>query len=153
MQALFSGGKGGLHTIDAVGHRIVHGGEQFKNPVLINEEVIQEITALAQFAPLHCEPNVTGIKALQKILPPVPHVAVFDTSAHASLEAKAFLYGIPREYYEKYKIRKYGFHGINHSYVAEEAASLLNKPLEAIKIITCHLGNGCSISAFEKEKV
>lgn len=152
MQALFPDGDKALHEIDAVGHRIVHGGERFKGPTLINQEVIQEISELAEFAPLHCEPNIIGIKALQKLLPKIPHIAVFDTSAHAEMEFKAFLYGIPFEYYEKYKIRKYGFHGINHSYIAFEAACLIGKPLEELKIITCHLGNGCSISAFEKGK-
>lgn len=148
MHALFS--KKDLEEIDAVGHRVVHGGEQFKGPALVNKEVINEITKLSKFAPLHCQPNVTGIDVLQELLPNIPHVAVFDTAAHASMDFKAFLYGIPIEYYEKYKIRKYGFHGINHSYVAHEAARLLNNPLEKLKIITCHLGNGCSITAFEK---
>jgi acetate kinase len=152
MQALFPCGNSALHEIEAVGHRIVHGGELFKKPVLINKEVIEEITTLAQFAPLHCEPNIAGIEALRDLLPNIPQVAVFDTSAHAAMEYKAFLYGLPIEYYEKYKIRKYGFHGINHSYIALEAARHIKKPFEGLKIITCHLGNGCSISAFEKGK-
>lgn len=142
----------GLEEIDAVGHRVVHGGEQFKGPALINKEVIKEITKLSKFAPLHCQPNVIGIEVLQELLPNIPHVAIFDTAAHAAMDFKAFLYGIPIEYYEKHKIRKYGFHGINHTYVAHEAARLLKKPLEELKIITCHLGNGCSITAFEKGK-
>lgn len=141
-----------LKEIDAVGHRVVHGGELFKAPTLINKEVIKEITKLSKFAPLHCQPNVTGIEVLQELLPNIPHVAVFDTAAHTTMDFKAFLYGIPIEYYEKHKIRKYGFHGINHSYVAHEAARLLKKPLGELKIITCHLGNGCSITAFEKGK-
>lgn len=152
MEYLFSNENKALKGIDAIGHRIVHGGERFTKPVLINKEVIKEISELAEFAPLHCEPNIIGIEVLQKIFPNVPHVAVFDTAAHASLQPKAFLYGIPYEYYEKYKIRKYGFHGINHSYVAHVAARHIKKPFEALKIITCHLGNGCSISAFEKGK-
>lgn len=152
IQALFPIRNEALYEIDAVGHRIVHGGEQFKSPILIDKKVIKEIAELAQFAPLHCEPNIAGIEALQELLPNIPHLAVFDTSAHAAMECKAFLYGIPIEYYEKYKIRKYGFHGINHSYVALEAAGLIKKPLEELKIITCHLGNGCSISAFKKGK-
>lgn len=139
-----------LEGIDAVGHRVVHGGERFKGPVLVNKEVIKEITELARFAPLHCQPNVIGIEVLQELLPDIPHVAVFDTAAHATMSPKAFLYGLPIEYYEKHKIRKYGFHGINHSYVASEAARLLKKPLEELKIVTCHLGSGCSITAFEK---
>lgn len=138
--------------IDAVGHRIVHGGEQFKGPTLVNKEVVKEISKLAKFAPLHCQPNVTGIEVLQEMLPDIPHVAIFDTSTHATMGFKAFMYGLPMEYYEKHKIRKYGFHGINHAYAAHEAARLLKKPLEELKIITCHLGNGCSITAFENGK-
>lgn len=141
-----------FREIDAVGHRVVHGGEQFKEPTLVNKEVIKEITKLSKFAPLHCQPNVIGIEVLQELLPDIPHVAVFDTAVHATMDSKAFLYGIPFEYYEKYKIRKYGFHGINHSYVALEAARLLKKEIISLKIITCHLGNGCSITAFEKGK-
>lgn len=142
----------GLEDISAVGHRVVHGGEQFKGPILIDKEVIKEISKLAKFAPLHCQPNVIGIEVLQELLPEIPHVAVFDTAAHATMDFKAFLYGLPIEYYEKHKIRKYGFHGINHSYVAHEAAQLLKKELKELKIVTCHLGNGCSITAFEKGK-
>lgn len=136
--------------IDAVGHRIVHGGECYRDPVLIDDEVIKNLKKIAVFAPLHCQPNITGIEVLQEMLPKVPQVAVFDTATHATMPAKAFLYGIPLEYYEKYKIRKYGFHGINHAYVAHKAAKVLEKPLKDLKIITCHLGNGCSITAFEK---
>lgn len=150
MHALFSNKN--LEEIDAVGHRVVHGGEQFKGPTLVNKEVIKEITKLSKFAPLHCQPNVIGIEVLQELLPDIPHVAIFDTAAHATMNYKSFLYGIPIEYYEKHKIRKYGFHGINHSYVAQEAARLLKKPLEELKMVTCHLGNGCSITAFEKGK-
>lgn len=150
MHALFPDKE--LGEIDAVGHRVVHGGELFKGPILINKEVIKEITKLSKFAPLHCLPNVIGIEILQELLPNIPHVAVFDTAAHATMDFKAFLYGIPIEYYEKYKIRKYGFHGINHSYVAHEAARLIKKRFEELKIVTCHLGNGCSITAFEEGK-
>lgn len=150
MHALFSNED--LKDIDAVGHRVVHGGEQFKGPTLVDKGVIKEITKLSKFAPLHCQPNVTGIEVLQNLLPDIPHVAVFDTATHATMDFKAFLYGLPLEYYEKHKIRKYGFHGINHLYVALEAARLLNKSFEELKIITCHLGNGCSITAFDKGK-
>lgn len=150
MHALFSNEN--LEEINAVGHRVVHGGEQFKGPTLINKEVIQGITKLSRFAPLHCQPNVMGIEVLQELLPNIPHVAVFDTAAHATIDSKAFLYGLPIEYYEKHKIRKYGFHGINHSYVAFEAARHLKKRFEELKIVSCHLGNGCSITAFEKGK-
>lgn len=152
MQALFPAESRIFDEIDAVGHRVVHGGESFKSPTLINKEVIKELKELAKFAPLHCQPNVIGIEVLQELLPGVPHVAVFDTATHATMDFKAFLYAIPIEYYEKYKIRKYGFHGINHAYVAHEAARLLKKRLEELKIVTCHLGNGCSITAFEKGK-
>lgn len=150
MHALFSNADVGL--IDAVGHRVVHGGELFKSPILIDKQVIKQISELAKLAPLHCQPNVIGIEVLQQLLPDIPHVAIFDTAVHATMDFKAFLYGLPLEYYEKHKIRKYGFHGINHWYVAVEAARLLNTPLEQLKIITCHLGNGCSVTAFEKGK-
>jgi acetate kinase len=151
MHALFPAGDPILKGIDAIGHRIVHGGERFKSPVLINKEVIKEIAELARFAPLHCQPNVIGIEVLQELIN-VPQVAVFDTAPFATMEEKAFLYGLPMAYYEKHKIRKYGFHGINHVYVATEAAQYLKKPLESLKMITCHLGNGCSITPFEKGK-
>lgn len=150
MHALFTSEK--LKEIDAVGHRVVHGGERFKGPTLVNKEVIKEIKKLSNFAPLHCQPNVIGIEVLQELLPHIPHVAIFDTAAHATMDFKAFLYGLPNEYYEKHKIRKYGFHGINHLYVAHEAALFLKKPLSELKLITCHLGNGCSITAFENGK-
>ncbi len=136
--------------IDGVGHRIVHGGERFRNPVLIDAEVIDGIKEAARFAPLHCQPNIIGIEVAQEVLPDIPHVAVFDTAAHQTIPPKAFLYGLPAELYEKSKIRKYGFHGINHSYVANEAAQILGQPLPDLKVITCHLGNGCSITAFER---
>lgn len=150
MHALFPIGERALNEIDAVGHRIVHGGEKFKSPTMIDKEVIKEIRKLEKFDPLHCEPNIIGIEILQELLPHIPHVAIFDTATHAAMPSKAFLYGLPIEYYEKDQIRKYGFHGINHAYVAIEAARLLKKSLEELKVVTCHLGNGCSISAFEK---
>lgn len=152
MRALFVSDSWDLSEIEVVGHRVVHGGELFKRPTLVTKEVLKEISELSRFAPLHCQPNVTGIEILHELLPHIPHVAIFDTSTHATMEPKAFLYGIPREYYEKHKIRKYGFHGINHFYVATEAARLLKNRLEDLKIVTCHLGNGCSITAFEKGK-
>jgi acetate kinase len=133
--------------IDAVGHRIVHGGEALRNPTLINAEVIRQVREVGRFVPLHSTPNLVGIAVSQEVLSTVPHVAVFDTAAYAPLDFKAFLYGIPIEFYEKHKLRKYGFHGINHSYVAGEAAKLLGR--NNLKIISCHLGSGCSITAFE----
>jgi acetate kinase len=135
-------------SIHGVGHRIVHGGERFRNPVLIDAEVIRGIKEAAVFAPLHCQPNVIGIEVARELLPEVPQVAVFDTAAHQTLEPRAFLYAVPIEYYETWKIRRYGFHGINHNYVAQEAARILATPLERLKVITCHLGNGCSVTAF-----
>ena len=117
---------------------------------MIDADVLENIKEAAKFAPLHCQANVTGIEVAQELWPDLPQVAVFDTAAHAAMPPKAFLYGIPLKYYEKYHIRKYGFHGINHSYVAHEAAKMMAKPLEILKLITCHLGNGCSITAFEK---
>jgi acetate kinase len=139
---------GAIGSIDGVGHRVVHGGERFRNPVLIDAEVIEGIKEAARFAPLHCQPNIVGIEVAQELLPDIPHIAVFDTAAHQTLPPKAFLYGLPAELYTDHKIRKYGFHGINHSYVAQEAARLSGKPLANLKMITCHLGNGCSVTAF-----
>ncbi|MBA3956856.1 MAG: acetate kinase [Parachlamydiaceae bacterium] len=150
IHALFS--EKSLSGIEAMGHRVVHGGEQFKGPTLVDSKVIKDISELAKFAPLHCQPNVIGIEMLRELLPDIPHVAIFDTATHATMGSKAYLYGLPFEYYEKHKIRKYGFHGINHAYVAQEASRLLKKRFEELKIVTCHLGNGCSINAFEKGK-
>ena len=150
IHALYQEIKNQKIDIHAIGHRVVHGGDWYRNPVLITEEVIKHLKEAAKFAPLHSEPNITGIEVLQELLPDTPHIAVFDTAAHAAMEPKAFLYGIPIEYYKKHKIRKYGFHGINHDYVAREAAKIAAKPFEELKIITSHLGNGCSITAFEK---
>lgn len=146
-----SGASGG-EVIDAVGHRIVHGGERLRDSVIIDQYVIKEMKAAAQFAPLHCQPNIIGIEVLQELLPKAVHVAVFDTGVHRTMKSKAFLYALPLEYYEKHKIRKYGFHGINHSYAAKEAAGLLKKKIEELRLITCHLGNGCSITAFKEGK-
>jgi acetate kinase len=137
-----------IRPIEGVGHRIVHGGERFRTPVLITAEVIEGIKEAARFAPLHSQPNIMGIEVAQELLPDIPHVAVFDTAAHQTLPPKAFLYGLPAELYEKYKLRRYGFHGINHSYVAQEAARMAARPLSDLKVITCHLGNGCSIAAW-----
>lgn len=145
MEALFE--EINTSKIEAVGHRVVHGGEKFRAPVFINKEVIRHIKQVGHFVPLHSGPNLIGIEIAQKWLPAIPHIAVFDTAAYTNMAQKAFLYGIPVEFYEKYHIRKYGFHGINHSYVAQTASQLLKR--EKIKLISCHLGNGCSITAFE----
>jgi len=138
--------------ISAVGHRVVHGGEDFFHSVLIDDEVIKTIKSYISLAPLHNPPNLAGIKAARSLLPDVPQVAVFDTAFHQTLAEKAFLYALPYQYYEKYKIRRYGFHGTSHRYIAERAAKFLKKPLKELKIITCHLGNGCSITAIDKGK-
>ena len=145
MQALFD--QIDTSGIEGVGHRVVHGGETLRDPGRITAKVIQEIRQVGRFVPLHSAPNLIGIEVAQKRMPSAVHVAVFDTAAYAHLDRKAFLYGIPVEFYEKHHIRKYGFHGINHGYVAHETAKLLGK--KDLKIITCHLGSGCSITAFE----
>lgn len=136
-----------MQEISAVGHRVVHAGEDFASSVLLTDEVMKAIRKNIELAPLHNPPNIMGIEACQRLMPKVPQVAVFDTAFHQTMPAKAYLYGIPYEYYEKYKIRKYGFHGTSHKYVAQRAAALLGKSLEEAKVITCHLGNGSSIAA------
>jgi acetate kinase len=147
MHAVFDEVNQQHYKIEAVGHRVVHGGEKLTKPTLITPEVIEQIQEVGRFVPLHYKPNLMGVQVAQEMLPSVPQVAIFDTATYTTLGYKAFLYGIPLEFYEKHKIRKYGFHGINHSYVAHEAAKFLGS--EKNKIITCHLGNGCSITAFE----
>ncbi|MBD7943551.1 acetate kinase [Psychrobacillus sp. Sa2BUA9] len=141
-----------LENIQGIGHRVVHGGETYSDSVLIDEEVIQNIERLAEFAPLHNPANVTGIREFQKVLPDIPAVAVFDTAFHQTMPESSYLYSIPYDYYEKYSIRKYGFHGTSHKYVAHRAAELLNRPLEITRLISCHLGNGASIAAIHKGK-
>jgi acetate kinase len=138
-----------LDEINAVGHRVVHGGEKFFSSVIINDEVLKTIEECEELAPLHNPPNVIGIKACNEILHGVPQVAVFDTAFHQTMPKKAYIYALPYEYYEKYKLRKYGFHGTSHKYVSERAAVLLNKPYDQLKIVTCHLGNGSSITAVD----
>ena len=136
-----------MQEISAIGHRVVHAGEDFSGSVLLTEEVMKAIRKNIELAPLHNPPNIMGIEACQRLMPEVPQVAVFDTAFHQTMPAKAYLYGIPYEYYEKYKIRKYGFHGTSHKFVAQRAAALLGKSLQEVKVITCHLGNGSSIAA------
>ncbi|MEG8979147.1 acetate kinase [Priestia megaterium] len=138
--------------ITGVGHRVVHGGEKFADSVLITDETLAEIEALSDLAPLHNPANIVGIKAFQDILPNVPAVAVFDTAFHQTMPEKSFLYSLPYEYYEKYGVRKYGFHGTSHKYVSERAAELLGRPIEQLRLISCHLGNGASIAAIEGGK-
>ncbi len=136
--------------IEAVGHRVVHGGETFSESILITDDVIQVLQDNIELAPLHNPPNIKGIQAVKRHLPDAPQVAVFDTAFHTKMPPKAFLYGIPYELYKKYKIRKYGFHGTSHLYVSNRAAEILGKNLEDIKIVTAHLGNGCSMAAVDK---
>jgi acetate kinase len=139
-----------ITEIAAVGHRVVHGGEKFSDSCLITKEVIDVIQEYADLAPLHNPPNLTGIKAATAILPNIPQVAAFDTAFHQTMPKHAYIYGIPYEYYEKYKVRRYGFHGTSHRYVARRAATLLGKNKSEANVITCHLGNGCSITAVER---
>ncbi|MFA5157081.1 MAG: acetate kinase [Candidatus Omnitrophota bacterium] len=139
----------GVHLI---GHRVVHGAEKFRRPVVINAAVINKIKQCSSLAPLHNPANLTGILACKKLLPGVTQVAVFDTAFHQTLPEYAYIYGLPYAYYRKFGIRKYGFHGTSHEYVAHEAAKILHKPLAGLKMITCHLGNGCSITAVDKGK-
>jgi len=142
--------RGVLSDVDevtGVGHRVVHGGEEFSESTLINDEVIKSIEKFSELAPLHNPPSLEGIKGCIKIFHNVPQVAVFDTAFHHSMTREAFCYGIPYEFYEKYGIRRYGFHGTSHRYVAGKAAELLKKPLSELNIITVHLGNGCSMAA------
>lgn len=136
--------------IEAVGHRVVHGGEDFTGSVLINSEVMQVLRDNIELAPLHNPPNIKGIEAAKMHLPNTPQVGVFDTSFHSRMPDYAFIYGIPYELYKRYKIRRYGFHGTSHRFVSERAASMLGKSLAELKLITCHLGNGSSIAAVDK---
>ncbi|MDP4093737.1 MAG: acetate kinase [Bacillota bacterium] len=141
-----------MNEITAVGHRVVHGGEKYKQSTIIDEKVIAAIRECIELAPLHNPPNIVGIEACQNIMPNVPMVAVFDTAFHQTMPKYAFLYALPYEMYEKYGVRKYGFHGTSHKYVSERTAAFLNKPLEDMKIVTCHLGNGASICAVKNGK-
>lgn len=141
-----------LDEIGAVGHRIVHGGEKFAEATLLNDEVIKEIEACNDLAPLHNPANLIGINACRELMPNVPMVGVFDTAFHQTMPEKAYLYGLPYEYYEKYGVRRYGFHGTSHSFVSKRAAEMLGKKPEDVKIIVCHLGNGSSISAVKNGK-
>lgn len=141
-----------LQEIGAVGHRIVHGGEKFAASTVITEEVIEAIKACNDLAPLHNPANLIGIDACQKLMPGTPMVGVFDTAFHQTMPKEAYLYGLPYEYYEKYQVRRYGFHGTSHSYVSKRAAELLGRKYEDMKIIVCHLGNGASISAVANGK-
>ena len=141
-----------LQELAGVGHRVAHGGEDFKKSSLVDRDALQKIKVLGKLAPLHNPVNVVGIEALQKDLPDCPQVAVFDTSFHQTMEAKNYIYPLPYRFYEEDSVRRYGFHGTSHQFVASEAANCLEKPLESLKIISCHLGNGASICGIKDGK-
>ncbi len=141
-----------LNTLDAIGHRVVHGGEEFCKPILIDDGVVEKIRELIPLAPLHNPSNLEGIIVIRKIAPKVKQIAVFDTAFHSTMPIESYLYAIPYNMYEKYKIRRYGFHGTSHSYVAKQSAKLLNKKLDVINLITLHLGNGASVCAIKNGK-
>ena len=141
-----------INDIEGSGHRVVHGGEIYDDSVVIDEETIQNILALSELAPLHNPANLMGIEAFRKLLPDVPHIAVFDTSFHQTMPEKSYLYSLPYDYYKEYGIRKYGFHGTSHKYVTTRASEMLGRPLEELRLISCHLGNGASIAAVKGGK-
>ncbi len=147
-----SGVIASMDEINAVGHRVVHGGEEFAQSVVITEEVKKAIEKCAEIAPLHNPPNLIGIEACEKLMPGVPQVAVFDTAFHQTMDAKAYLYALPYEMYENHKIRRYGFHGTSHFYVSNRVAAMMGKPIEDLKIVSCHLGNGASVTAIKGGK-
>ncbi|MDZ5783801.1 acetate/propionate family kinase [Marinococcus luteus] len=138
-----------VNDIEGVGHRVVHGGETFSDSVLITDQVLSELENVSELAPLHNPANIVGIKAFRDILPNVPSVAVFDTAFHQSIPKEKYLYGVPYEYYEKYGVRKYGFHGTSHKYVSQRMTELMDRPENDLKIISCHIGNGASITAVD----
>ncbi len=155
IQDHYTGLKSILEKIDgvsAVGHRVVHGAEKFQKPAIINDLVIKDIRECFEIAPLHNPPNLEGILACKKLLPGTKQVAIFDTAFHHTIPPYAHIYGLPYEYYQKFCIRRYGFHGTSHEFVAQEAARLAKKPIKKLKIITCRLGNGCSIAAIKEGK-
>ncbi len=141
-----------MSEINAVGHRVVHAGEKYASSVVIDEDVMKALNECIELAPLHNPPNIIGIEACQKLMPGVPMVGVFDTAFHQTMPKEAYIYALPYEMYEKYSIRRYGFHGTSHKYVSEKAAEFLGKPLSELKLVTCHLGNGASVAAVNKGK-
>lgn len=138
-----------INDIVGTGHRVVHGGELFPTSALVTDKVEEQIESLSELAPLHNPANLMGIRAFRKLLPNIPHVAVFDTSFHQSMPEQSYLYSLPYQYYKDYGIRKYGFHGTSHKYVSQRAAEIMNKPIEELRIISCHIGNGASIAAID----
>lgn len=141
-----------LSEVNAVGHRVVHGGEKFTGSVLIDEEVMKYIEECSDLAPLHNPANLIGIRACRKLMPDTPMVAVFDTAFHQTMPKKAYMYALPLRYYDKYLVRRYGFHGTSHSFVSKRAAEIIKKPYDNCKLIVCHLGNGASVSAVDNGK-
>lgn len=141
-----------LDEVGAVGHRVVHGGEKFASSVILTDDVIKGIEECSELAPLHNPANLIGITACKELMPSTPMVGVFDTAFHQTMPEEAYLYGLPYEYYEKYKVRRYGFHGTSHSYVSKRVAAFLGKDYEDLKTIVCHLGNGSSLSAVKNGK-
>jgi len=152
LKAITDENHGVLESMDelvAVGHRVVHAGEKYASSVLITQDVIDALEECIELAPLHNPPNLLGIEACQALMPETPMVAVFDTAFHQTMPPESYIYALPYEYYQKYRVRRYGFHGTSHKYVAQRAAEILNKDLADLKIITCHLGNGASVSAIK----
>ena len=141
-----------LKEVDAIGHRVVHGGEKFASSAVITDEMIKAVEECNDLAPLHNPANLIGIRVCAELMPGVPQVGVFDTAFHQTMPAKAYLYGLPLDFYKKYKVRRYGFHGTSHSFVSKRAAEVAGKPYEDLKIIVCHLGNGASLSAVKNGK-
>jgi acetate kinase len=154
-EILLSGEKAlkSLDEISGIGHRVVHGGEEFKSSVLVNQAIIKRIDKYSELAPLHNPSALVGMKSCLEIFKSIPQVAVFDTAFHQTMPAKAYMYALPYEYYKKYKIRRYGFHGTSHHFVAEKTAEILKKPLNKLNLITVHLGNGASACAIQQGKV
>jgi acetate kinase len=141
-----------MDEVEAIGHRIVHGGEAFAHSTIIDEETIEKVESVSDLAPLHNPPNIMGVKVCKELMPDKPQVGVFDTAFHQSMPEKAYIYALPYEYYEEYGVRRYGFHGTSHGYVAERAAEMMDQDLSELKIITCHLGNGASVAAVKNGK-
>lgn len=141
-----------VEEIDAIGHRVVHGGEKYTQPIVVTKEVLEELKSIIDLAPLHNPAAISGMEACLNLMPGKTNVAVFDTGFHKTIPPESYIYPIPYEYYEKYKIRRYGFHGISHEYVSKRVAELINKPIEELKIINCHLGQGASICAIKNGK-
>ncbi|SDK33458.1 acetate/propionate family kinase [Halanaerobium congolense] len=141
-----------MDEVEAIGHRIVHGGEAFAHSTIIDEETIEKVESVSDLAPLHNPPNIMGVKVCKELMPDKPQVGVFDTAFHQSMPEKAYIYALPYEYYEEYGVRRYGFHGTSHGYVAKRAAEMMDQDLSELKIITCHLGNGASVAAVKNGK-